>query len=91
MEEILSPTGVILEVLGDLELPIMNPIKKTDNGYEVMLSFLKNKKLSKDILQHDLENKGLKVIDIDVFREKAERYAWIEVIPNETGEEIGGN
>ena len=40
-------------------------------------------------LKRDLESKGLKVLDIDVFREQGERYAWIEVIPSETGAENG--
>ena len=34
MDETLSPTGVILEVLGDLELPIITPIKETGERYE---------------------------------------------------------
>ncbi len=89
MDETLSPTGVILEVLGDLELSIITPIKETGDRYLVMLSLPKSKKYSKDILKQDLENKGLKVFDIDVFREQGERYAWIEVIPSETGGENG--
>ena len=32
MEEQLSATGIILEVLGDLELPILNPLVKADYG-----------------------------------------------------------
>lgn len=89
MDETLSPTGVILEVLGDLELPIITPIKETGDKYLVMLSLPKSKKYSKDILKRDLESKGLKVLDIDVFREQGERYAWIEVIPSDTGAENG--
>lgn len=89
MDETLSPTGVILEVLGDLELPIITPIKETGERYLGMLSLPKSKKYSKDILKRDLESKGLKVLDIDVFREQGEHYAWIEVIPSETGAENG--
>ena len=89
MDETLSPTGVILEVLGDLELPIITPIKETGDIYLVMLSLPKSKKYSKDILKRDLESRGLKVLDIDVFREQGEHYAWIEVIPSETGAENG--
>lgn len=89
MDETLSPTGVILEVLGDLELPIITPIKETGDRYLGMLSLPKSKKYSKDILKRDLESKGLKVLDIDVFREQGEHYAWIEVIPSETGAENG--
>lgn len=91
MEETLSPTGVILEVLGDLELPILTPIKETEDRYMIMLSLSKNRKLTKDILQQELENKGLKVLDVDTFREDGERFAWIEVVPNGTGDEIGRN
>ena len=89
MDETLSPTGVILEVLGDLELPIITPIKEIGERYLVMLSLPKSRKYSKDILKRDLESKGLKVLDIDVFREQGEHYAWIEVIPSETGAENG--
>lgn len=89
MDETLSPTGVILEVLGDLELQIITPIKETGERYLVMLSLPKSRKYSKDILKRDLESKGLKVLDIDVFREQGEHYAWIEVIPSETGAENG--
>ena len=89
MDETLSPTGVILEVLGYLELPIITPIKEIGERYLVMLSLPKSRKYSKDILKRDLESKGLKVLDIDVFREQGEHYAWIEVIPSETGAENG--
>lgn len=91
MEETLSPTGVILEVLGDLELPILTPIKETSDRYVVMLSLPMNRKLTKDILKQDLENKGLKVLDVDTFREDSKRFAWIEVVPTGTGDEIGRN
>ncbi len=91
MDEMLSPTGVILEVLGDLELPIITPIKEADDRYEVFLSLPISRKFSKDILKQNLENKGLLVLDINIFRENNERSAWIKVIPSETGAKNGSN
>lgn len=89
MTENLSDTGVILEVLGDLELPILKPINKVDEGYELMLSYPKDKNLTKEFIKQELEQKGLTVVDIDAFREKTERYAWVIVVPNIQEEEIG--
>ena len=81
MNEDLSPTGIILEVLGDLELPLIKPIRETDSGFEVMVKFPDDRKYSKDILYEDFTNKKLKVISIDAFREKNEHYAWAIVKP----------
>lgn len=89
MEEQLSATGIILEVLGDLELPILNPLVKANYGYEVLLELPAGRKLTKDILQKDLEDKELRVIDIDVFRDRTGHYAWIIVTPNKREAQIG--
>ncbi len=79
MEENLSTTGVILEILGDLELPLLYKIKEKSEGYEVMVSLPNTRRINKEILQSTFTSKGFIVVEIDVFREKGCRYAWFIV------------
>lgn len=83
MEENLSTTGEILEILGDLELPLLNRIEEKEEGYEVMVSLPRKKGINKAFLKNFFEEHGMVVVELDVYREETERYAWFVLKKNE--------
>ncbi len=93
MNENLSTTGIILEVLGDLELPLLHPIREKEDGFVVMVSLPARCSVNKNSLKDALEKSSLVVTKIDMFSEEYGRYAWVFIkdSQNTEGADYGRN